>query len=1093
MSRSCRLAAFAAPIFALSFASATPASSSASVASSVPDASSTFFVSARPAGAPAPLGVQDEASAQETVQETYPESFWKSLRWRNVGPPRGGRSIATAGSDARPFEYFMGTTGGGLWKTTDGGQNWRAVTDGKIGSASIGAVQVCEADPDVVYMGTGETQLRGNIQQGDGAYKSTDGGTTWEHVGLRETQNIARIRVHPENCDVAWAAAFGKHSASNAERGVFKTTDGGETWRKVLYRSDKAGAVDISVDATNPDVLYASVWEAWRRSWGMSSGGEDSGLFKSTDGGESWTEITDAIGLSDGPVGKIGVAVSPANPDRVWVLIEHEPDGGVWRSDDAGATWERVNDERKLRQRAFYYTRVYADPNDEDIVYALNTGFYRSRDGGETFPQGISVPHGDNHDLWIAPSDSDRMVNANDGGANVTFNGGRSWTDQDYSTAQFYRVITTEHTPYHICGGQQDNSTACIPVRGWNHMAARGPGNRSWYYAVGGCESGYVAPNPVDLDVFYAGCYGGSLSRHDRATGTSRAVNVWPENPMGQSSEDLVERVQWTFPIVFSHHDPNVLYTGTQKVWKTTTEGQSWEQMSPDLTRADAETMGPSGGPITKDQTGVETFATVFAIAPSYHDPQVIWAGSDDGLVHVTRDGGATWTNVTPPDAPALVRINTIEASPNARGKAYVSGIRYLVDDDRAPYIWKTEDYGASWTKIVDGLPGDDFIRATREDPARPGLLYAASERTVYVSFDDGGLWQPLSLNLPVVQVSDLVVEDEDLVIATHGRSFWVLEGIGPLRQMSAEVAAAGAWLFEPADPMRGLGGAVFDYYLADAAESVRIEVLDGAAETVRSFERVAAEEEEEDAEAEEEARRPAARFGFGGGRGPRPSARAGAHRFRWDLRYPAWTDFEGRIMWAARPMGPMAVPGAYTVRLTVDDGEPMERRFEVRLNPNLAGVTVADLQERFDLAIQIRDRVSEANDAVIRIRDIEGQVADRLEQTDNAEVEQQAEFATDNLNVVEAEIYQVKNQSNQDPLNYPIKLNNKLAALLGVVEGSENRPTDQSYAVFERLSALLADQLSELEIVVQRDVGRLNELLIRERLEPIRGQRLVS
>ena len=1025
--------------------------------------------------------------APAQAQETFPDALWSSLEWRNVGPPRGGRSIAVAGSAARPFEYFMGTTGGGLWKSTDGGQNWESVTDGQITSGSIGAVQVCESDPDIVYMGTGETQLRGNIQQGDGAYKSTDGGETWEHVGLRETQNIARIRIHPDNCDVAWAAAFGKHSADNPERGVFKTTDGGETWRKVLYKSDKAGAVDISVDVTNPDVMYAAVWEAWRRSWGMSSGGEDSGLWKSTDGGENWNEITDNVGLADGPIGKIGVAVSPANPDRVWALIEHEPDGGVWRSDDAGATWERVNEERKLRQRAFYYTRVYADPNDEDVMYALNTGLYRSRDGGETFPGGIQVPHGDNHDLWIGPNDSDRMVNGNDGGANVSFNGGDTWTDQDYSTAQFYRVITTEHTPYHICGGQQDNSTACIPVRGWNQMAARGPGVRSWYYAVGGCESGYVAPNPVDLNVFYAGCYGGALSRFDMATGATRAVNVWPENPMGQSSEDLVERVQWTFPIVFSHHDPQVLYTGTQKVWKTTTEGQSWEQLSPDLTRADPMTIGPSGGPITKDQTGVETYATVFAIAPSYHDADVIWAGSDDGLVHVTRDGGLNWVNVTPPDAPDFVRINTIEASPTTPGKAYVSGIRYLVDDDRSPYVWRTNDYGETWTSIINGFPGDDFIRATREDPSRPGLLYAASERTVYVSFDDGGRWQPLSLNLPVVQVSDLVVEDNDLVIATHGRSFWVLEDIGPLRQMTEEVGAAGAWLFEPTDPVRGVDqGARFQYYLAEDAESVTFEVLDAEGEVIRTYEGVASDEEEEEED------NPGARF-FGGGGGGQPRVTRGSHSFRWDMRYPAWTDFEGRIMWAARPMGPTAVPGTYTVRMTVDGGAPLTRDFDIGINPNLEGVTVADLRERFDLAIRIRDRVTEANEAVIKVRDIAGQIDERLEETDDEEIGTQAAVVDENLGVVEAEIYQVKNQSNQDPLNYPIKLNNKLAALLGVVEGSESRPTDQSYDVFQRLSALLDEQISQMDIVILRDLGRLNELLIREGLEPIEDRRLVS
>ena len=1029
------------------------------------------------------------------AQEAYPESLWSSLQWRNVGPPRGGRSIAAAGSDARPMEYFMGTTGGGLWKTTDGGLNWRPVTDGQMNSASIGAVQVCESNPDIVYMGTGETQLRGNIQQGDGAYRSTDGGETWEHVGLAETQNIARIRIHPDDCDVAWVAAFGKHSADNPERGVFKTTDGGATWRRVLHRSDKAGAVDISVDATDPDVLYAAIWEAWRRSWGMSSGGEDSGLFKSMDGGESWTEITDNIGLAEGPIGKIGVAVSPANPDRVWVLVEHEPDGGVWRSDDAGATWERVNEERKLRQRAFYYTRVYADPNDEDVVYALNTGLYRSRDGGATFPGGIQVPHGDNHDLWIAPSDSERMINANDGGANVTFNGGRSWTDQDYSTAQFYRVITTEHTPYHICGGQQDNSTACIPVRGWGQMAARGPGNRAWYYAVGGCESGYVAPNPVDLNVFYAGCYGGSLSRFDMRTGQTRAVNVWPENPMGQSSEDLVERVQWTFPIVFSHHDPGVLYTGTQKVWRTTTEGQSWDQISPDLTRADPTTMGPSGGPITRDQTGVETYATVFAIAPSYFDPEVIWAGSDDGLVHITRDGGTNWTPVTPPDAPDHVRINTIEASPTTPGKAYVSGIRYLVDDDRSPYIWRTEDYGATWEKIVAGLPDDDFIRATREDPERPGLLYAASERTVYVSFDDGARWQPLSLNLPVVQVSDLVVKEDDLVIATHGRSFWVLEGIGPLRQLNEQVAAAPSWLFQPADPIRGIDNAArFPYHLAEDAESVTIEVLDRWGEVIRSYEGVAPAAEENEAEGERAGpRRRGGGFGGGpGGGGRGPSVEAGSHAFSWDLRYPAWTDFEGRIMWAARPMGPAAVPGSYTVRLTVNGGPPQTRDFEVRINPNLEGVTTADLQERFDLAIRIRDRVTEANEAVIRVRDIKGQVEERLEETDNEEIVAQADVVEENLGVVEAEIYQVQNRSNQDPLNYPIKLNNKLAALLGVVEGAENRPTAQSHTVFERLSALLEEQLSQMRIVIQRDVTRLNDLLIREGIQPIEG-RLVS
>ncbi len=745
-------------------------------------------------------------TASGVAAQTYDAKLYDALRWQNIGPARGGRSTAVAGSDARPLEYFFGATGGGLWKTTDGGTTWDPVTDGQISSASVGAVQVCEANPDVVYIGTGETQIRGNIQQGDGVYKSTDAGRSWKHMGLAETQNIARIRIHPTDCNTVWVAAFGVHSAPNEQRGVFKSVNGGETWRKVLYRDERSGAVDLSIDPNNPAVIYASLWEAWRKSWGMSSGGPGSGLFKSTDFGETWTEITRNAGLPQGLIGKIGVALSPVAPYRVWALIEAD-DGGVYRSDDGGVNWTQTNEERRLRQRAFYYTRVYADPQDPEVVYALNTGLYRSRDGGKTF-EGIRVPHGDNHDLWIAPSDPDRMINGNDGGANVSFNGGETWTAQDFSTAQFYRVITTHHDPYFICGAQQDNSTACVPSRGWSHLSENA-GGPDFLFDVGGCESGYVANSPLNPDIFFAGCYGGSLSRYNHANGQIRAVNVWPENPMGQSSEDLIERVQWTYPIVFSRTDPNVLYTGTQKVWRTTNEGQSWEQISPDLTRADPSTMGPSGGPLTKDQTGVETYATVFAIAPSYHDGNVIWAGSDDGYVHVTRDGGANWQNVTPDDAPDFVRINTIEASPTTPGKAYVAGIRYLVENDRSPYVWKTVDYGASWTKIVTGIPGDDFVRAVREDPTVPGLLYAASERTVYISWNDGAEWQSLGLNLPTVQVSDLVVEQSDLVIATHGRSFWMLPNMTVLRQLSQQVAESDVHLFDPVDPVRGVTNSV--------------------------------------------------------------------------------------------------------------------------------------------------------------------------------------------------------------------------------------------------------------------------------------------
>ena len=1019
--------------------------------------------------------------------QEYGEALYDALSWTNVGPARGGRSQAVAGSATRPLEYFFGAAGGGLWKTTDGGQTWEPVTDGLIGSSSIGAVAVCEADPDVVYIGTGETELRGNVQQGDGLYKSSDGGLTWAHIGLREAQNFSRVRIHPTDCNIVWTAAFGKHSKANRERGIYKSTDGGISWRMVLNRPDNewTGGVDLSVDPNNPDVLYAALWEAWRKSWGMSSGGTGGGLFRSTDGGETWDELTGSKeGLPGGVLGKIGVAISPANPDRVWALIEH-PEGGVFRTDDGGETWTRTNAERKLLQRAFYYARIYADPIDENTVYALNTGLYKSTDGGETFPTQIRVPHGDNHDLWISPDDPMRMANANDGGGNVSVNGGGSWTDQDFPTAQFYRVITTAHEPYHICGAQQDNSTACLATQGWGHLSASGP----LFYSVGGCESGYIAPHPRDTDIFYAGCYGGSLSRFDRSTGQRRQINVWPENPMGQSAEDLRERVQWTFPIVFDHLDANVLYTGTHKVWRTTDEGQSWEAISPDLTRADPETIGPSGGPITKDQTGVETYATIFALAPSYHDSNVIWAGSDDGYVHVTRNGGRSWDNVTPPDAPDFVRINTIEASPIVPGKAFVAGIRYLVDDDRSPYVWRTEDYGQTWTKIVDGIGDGDFVRAVREDPTRAGLLYAASQETVYVSWDDGGHWQSLALNLPVVEVSDLVVERDDLVIGTHGRSFWVLRNIEPLRQMTDEVAAAAAYLFRPKDPVRSVDQGVEIYYtLQEDVDRVAIEFLDGTGGVIRSFENIREEEIEEQEDTTASAAGPGPR-----NRDPVPSLEAGSHRLTWNLRHEGYTDFEGRIFWAAGNNGPITAPGEYRVRLRVD-GRAQERDFTVRIDPRLVDqVSIGDLQERFELAMDVRDRVSEANEAVLRVRDIKSSIDDRVEGSENLELKSLGATVKDRLAAVEGEIYQVRNESNQDPLNFPIKLNNKLASLLGIIESAEARPTAQAYEVFDMLSGQLDTELQQLTLIIQQDLARLNELLRSLGMDPIESQQIIT
>jgi photosystem II stability/assembly factor-like uncharacterized protein len=1027
---------------------------------------------------------------------------YRGLAWRNLGPNRGGRSIAVAGSVSRPLEYYFGATGGGLWKTTDGGTTWQPTTDGRIGTASIGAVEVCQSNPDVLYMGTGETQLRGNVQSGDGVYKSTDAGKTWSHVGLREARNIGRVRVHPTNCDVAYAAAFGHFSEPNAERGIYRTTDGGQTWTQVLKRDEKTGGVDISIDPQNPDIVYAALWEAWRNQWALSSGGPGSGLFRSNDGGATWTELTRKPGMPQtGLVGKIGVSVSPADPTRVYAIVEHDS-GGVFRSDDRGDTWERVNTERKLRQRAFYYTRLLADPKEKDRVYVLNVGFFRSDDGGKTFPTAIRVPHGDNHDLWIAADDNQRMVQGNDGGGNVSVNGGKSWTDQDYPTAQIYRLALTHHEPAMACGGQQDNSTVCVPIRGWGHLNA---GGRN-FFAAGGCESGYVAPHPTNTDVYYAGCYGGSLDRFDYSTGQNRPVNVWPENPMGQSAGDLRERVQWTFPIVFDPMDPQTLYTGTQHLWKTTNEGQSWQRISGDLTRADPATLGPSGGPITRDQTGVETYATVFTIAPSPRERGLIWTGSDDGKVHVTRNGGGEWDDVTPPALPEHTKIFTVEASPHRPGTAYVAGNRYLLDDFR-PYLFRTDDYGRTWTNIAGNLPEGDNLRSVREDPVRPRMLYAATERGIWVSWDDGASWESLRLNLPVVQVSDVAVRDGDIVISTHGRSFYALDyGAHLLRQMRdvpaqpdararARAAQVPPRLYQPADVARGVDQSVTVYYSLPApARRLTVEFLDGQGNVIRSF----ANDQRPDSV--RNARRPGGGGGGEGedeGGGPGPASRfapaqQGMNRFGWNLRYPGPTSFPGMILWAAdTARGPMVVPGTYTVRLTAD-GQVQRQNFTVRTAPRLRGVSQADLQRRFDFAMQIRNRTSQANDAVLLIRGVRQQVEERRGRTQDAEVRQAADSLLARIAVIEERLYQVRNQSNQDPLNYPIRLNNKLAALMSHVEEAESAPTEQSYQVFQELSAQLDRELGALNAIWTQDLEVLNRLLRAKRLPPVTRTPLV-
>ncbi len=1012
--------------------------------------------------------------AQAPQAASYNSQFFGSLRWRNIGPNRGGRSIAVAGSPSRPLEYYFGATGGGLWKTTDGGTTWNPVTDAALKTSSVGSVAVSESNPDVVFIGTGETELRGNVIQGDGLYKSTDGGKTWAPSGLSETQAIGRIRIDPKNPDVVYAAALGHPFGNNVERGVFRSQDGGKTWQKVLYRNDRAGAVDLCLDPQNPRVLFASTWEVFRTPYSLSSGGPGSGLFKSTDGGDNWTEITRNPGLPKGIIGKIGMSVSGADSSRVWAIIEAE-DGGIFRSDDAGATWTKVNDERRFRQRAFYYTRIYADPKNRDRVYVLNTGFYRSDDGGRNY-RTIRPPHGDNHDLWIAANDPSRMINGNDGGANVSVNGGETWTAQHYPTAQLYHVVTTAHIPYHVCGAQQDNSTACVPSNG----------NGDEFYQVGGGESGYIAADPRNTNIYYAGSYGGLLTRYDRATGQMREINVWPENPMGHSSQDMKERFQWTFPIVFAPADPRTLYVGSQHLWRTTSEGQSWERISPDLTRADSKTLGPSGGPITLDQTGVETYGTIFTIAPSARDPNTIWTGSDDGIVSITRDGGKSWQRVTPPDLPDLARISLIEASPNKAGTAYVAANRYQ-QDDWAPYFYRTDDYGRTWLKIVNGIGPRDFARAIREDPKRAGLLLAGTEHGIYVSFDDGRNWQSLALNLPVTPVHDIAFKDNDAIIATHGRSFYVLDNIGVLRQLTPSVAQSNAFLFVPADAMRSVSrGVMIDYYLKEGADKVTIDILDGQGKPVRSFTGTRAAEKQKP-----EPGPPAGEEAPRGGAPAQVGRKAGMNRFVWDMRYPDATGIPRLIMWAGNLRGPVATPGTYQVRLTVG-GWTMTQPFSITKSPLLANVTDSDLQEQFKLALQVRDSLSRANEAVVRIRGLKDQVADRLGKLDrskDADAVASGESLVRKLKEIEGEIYQYRNQSSQDPLNFPIKLNNKLAALEEVIESADARPTNQCYEVFKDLNERLDTQLARLDAVIKAEGQAFNKLLASRRIEPIKLQ----
>jgi photosystem II stability/assembly factor-like uncharacterized protein len=1012
------------------------------------------------------------ARPQGRVDQTPSAGFapyFGALRWRSIGPLRGGRSIAAGGSAKRPLEYYFGATGGGLWKTTDGGVTWSPVSDGFFRTSSVGAVAVSESNPDIVYAGMGETELRGNIIQGDGVYKSLDAGRTWTHAGLDGTSAIARVRVHPSDPETVFIAAFGNPYGPNADRGIFRSKDGGATWQNVLYRNDRTGASDVIFDPKNPDVMYAALWEAYRTPYSLSDGGPGSGLFKSIDGGTTWAELTKNPGLPQASpssvLGKITVAVGGGDSSRLYAMVEAQS-GGLFRSDDGGATWAQVNQERRLWQRAFYFIRLTADPVDRDTIYVLNFELLKSTDGGRHFTP-MAETHSDHHDLWIASTDARRMINSNDGGASVSTNGGITWTEETYATGQFYNAVTTADVPYHVCGAQQDSGTACVPSNGRGRDA----------YDVGGGESGYVAPDPSNRGVFYAGSFGGYLTRVDRSTNQTRFVNVWPEYPVGQAPRDLKERFQWTFPIVFSPVNPRTLYVSSQHLFRTTNEGQTWEAISPDLTRHEPSTMGPSGGPIALDQTGVETYPTIFTVAPSRLEANTIWVGSDDGLAHVTQDSGRAWTNVTPKELPAFSRISLIEASPHHAGSAYLAANRYQLSD-RSPYLFRTDDYGRTWTKIVGGLPADDFPRVIREDPVRAGLLYLGTERGLFISFDNGAAWQPLQLNLPLTPVHGIVVQRDDLVVGTHGRGFYVLDHINVLRQLTPATMTDDVHLFEPGAATRSVSpGVAVDYYLRSAAVGLTLEFLDAGGAVVRTVAEPPPQESEPMPDGVTESSRAPI---------PRVPARAGMNRFVWDMRSAPLDGFPGLIMYQADTRGPLVPPGRYQVRLTAG-GRTVTQPLVIEKDARLVQVSDADLHEQYRFAREIGDAFSRTTGMIVSIRKLKRQIASRIEGiTDTMTVAHAAARLTDVLTAVEGELYQYRNRATKDPLNFPPRLNNKIAVLLSAVDTGDARPTDQAYDVFKELSAKLAAQTQALDAVLARDLPAFNAILARVRRPPI-------
>lgn len=1004
--------------------------------------------------------------AQEKADGTagFDESLFNTTQWRLVGPFRGGRSGTVQGVIGQPNLYYMGTAGGGVWKTTDGGNSWSCISDGYFGG-SIGAVAVAQSDPNVIYVGEGEQTVRGNVSSGNGLWRSTDAGASWKFIGLKGTEHIGRIIVHPKDPDLVYVAAMGNLWIPNEERGLYRSKDGGQSWEKVLYASDKAGAVDVTFDPNNPRIMYASTWQIKRNGYRMDSGGPDSHLWKSTDSGDTWTKITDHPGLPKGVIGIIGVTVSPLNSNRVWAIIEAQ-EGGVFRSDDAGKTWAKVSTNRNLRQRAWYYSRIYADTQNEDRVYVLNVGFWRSNDGGKNF-ESISTPHSDHHDLWIDPEDNTRMVIGDDGGAQVSYDAGENWTTyHNQPTAQFYRVTTDNHFPYRIYGAQQDNST----IRILHRSAGSTISERDWEPSAGG-ESAHLAPDPDNSDIVYGGTYKGYMMRMDHSTGQTRSVNVYPDNPAGSGAEVMKYRFNWNFPVMFSPNDPNRLYATSNHLHVTTNEGQYWEVISPDLTRNDPETIRSSGGPITQDNTGAEFYANIFAIAESTLEPGLIWTGSDDGLVHISRDNGKTWTNVTPKGSPTLNMMNCIEVHPFEKGSAYLAATHYKFGDYQ-PYIYKTRDYGKTWKKIVNGIAPTHYTRAVRADPVRRGLLYAGTEWGMYISFDDGENWQAFQLNLPITSIRDLHIRDESLIAATHGRSFWMIDDLGPVRQVSKAIAGKSHHLYEPKPAYRmaqGNGrsnlrlegenhpnGVLFNFFVKDYdKQKVSLEILDMEGNSIQTFATDAREKDQQ------------------------LKIKEDKNRFVWDMRYPGFLEFDGMILYSSPNRGPKAAPGTYRAVLKVDS-IASETTFEIVADPRLES-TQEDLEKQLAFLLKVRDRVSEAHQAMRDIRSIREDInyykAKLNEKPDFEQILKLCEQLNQDMTVIENNIHMTKNQSRQDPLNYGIRINNRLAFLMADQQRGDYRPTDQAEEAFRAISAELDTELANLDNLLEEKLDEINQM----------------